>query len=109
MEASRGDPDAASRRLDAIREIPILSVSDEALGFAEKLMHQLRLPKKAAEDALHIALATVAELDYLISWNCRHIAHAHIAHDAFTFAQTQGYAGTLICTPQALIEDYDEY
>jgi len=48
------------------------------------------------------------EMDYLISWNCRHIAHAHIIHDAFAFAQAEGYSGTLLCTPQALVEDYDD-
>ncbi|HOE67044.1 MAG TPA: type II toxin-antitoxin system VapC family toxin [Candidatus Hydrogenedentes bacterium] len=107
-EATQGDGQAAEKRLEMLRGIPVLEVTDEALSLAERLMRQLHLPQNAVEDALHIATAVVSGMDYLLSWNCRHIANAHVAHDVLMFVQALGYPGTLLCTPQALLEDYDE-
>ena len=107
-EASGGDASAAQTRLELLRDIPVLEVTDEAALLAERLMAHLRLPPKASEDALHIATAVVSGMDYLVSWNCRHIANAQVAHDVLEFVQSLGYSGTLLCTPQSLLEDYDE-
>jgi len=75
-EATAGDPSAAGKRIEALQGIELLDVSDEAAELAEKLLAEKCLPKKAAEDALHIAVASVHRMNYLITWNCKHIANA---------------------------------
>ncbi len=72
-EARRGDPGAAEKRLDTLRSIPELRITDEAKGLAKTLVIGRAVPRKAEADALHIAVAAVHEIDLLITWNCRHI------------------------------------
>lgn len=69
-EASGGDPEAARRRLESIDGIPELIASPEASELAQQLIAQGSLPAKAAVDALHIAIAVVNGIDYLLTWNC---------------------------------------
>lgn len=76
-EASLGNPDAAERRLAIISDIPLLQVSNEARLLASSLINEHALPKKAETDAYHVALAAVNGIDYLLTWNCTHIANAH--------------------------------
>lgn len=106
-EVGQGDPEAAKKRLDSLAGIKILAVDEEAQRLAHNLMAELSLPKNAAEDALHIAVAVVSGMDYLLTWNCRHIAHARVAHDVMRYVQSLGYPGTVLCTPQTLMEEYD--
>ena len=75
-EASRGDTRAVERRLDAIRPIPLLETTDDVLELAKILLEQGPLPPNAVDDAVHIAIAVIHELDYLLTWNCRHIDNA---------------------------------
>ena len=107
-EAAQGDPEAAAKRLEALSGITVLAVDDEAKNLARELMRVLSLPQIASEDALHIATAVVSGMDYLLSWNCRHIAHARIARDVMSHVQFLGYPGTVLCAPQTLMEEYDE-
>jgi hypothetical protein len=76
QEASAGDPGAASRRLAVIGDLAALTITDEVVELAEELVNGTPLPAKARLDALHIAAATVNGMDYLLTWNCRHIANA---------------------------------
>ena len=76
QEAAVGDPDAAARRMELIRDIPTLGVSEAAAELAQELARQVPLPERAALDALHIGVATVSGMDYLLTWNCKHIANA---------------------------------
>jgi len=76
QEAEGGDSIAAERRLDALSDIPELDVTEEVESFAEILIQKASLPKKAKIDALHIAVATLNGMDYLLTWNCTHIANA---------------------------------
>jgi hypothetical protein len=71
-EISAGDPLAAQKRLQAIDSIPLLALTQEALDLADELVNKGPLPQKASEDALHIALAAVHGMDYLLTWNCKH-------------------------------------
>lgn len=107
-EAAQGDARGAEKRLEALNGIPVLAVTDEMVSLAQRLMVQLHLPEKCVEDALHIATAVVSGMDYLLSWNCRHIANAQVAHEVLEVVQSLGYPGTLLCTPQALLENYHE-
>src|SRR5262245_50974186 len=75
-EVSAGDPNAASRRLEALQGIPLLATSQESNLLAKTLLEGVPLPPKAQTDALHIALAAVHGTNYLVTWNCTHIANA---------------------------------
>lgn len=105
QEAGSGDPEAARLRLEKLRRMPVLLVTDEAETLAYDLAHGGPLPESAAEDALHIALATVHGMDYLLTWNCRHIANAEIQLAAASKCLARGYEFPVICTPEELMGD----
>jgi predicted nucleic acid-binding protein len=75
-EAQDGNPDAAAARLKVIAGLVLLDVTQAARDLAARLLLQRSLPQKAAADALHIATAAAHGMDYLITWNCKHIANA---------------------------------
>src|SRR5580704_9567279 len=77
-EAARGDPSAAARRLAELQGIDILSLTAEAQELAALFLKRGLIPQKAVEDALHVALATAQGMDFLLTWNCRHIANAEV-------------------------------
>lgn len=77
-EVARGDTEMATRRLELLQGIPLIDVNEAVQVLAARFLAQSNLPSKAADDAIHIALATVYGLDYLLTWNCRHIANAQI-------------------------------
>ena len=103
-EASLGNSDAAKRRLSALTNITILKVTEEAKNLTNALITAGPLPKKAEVDAYHIAVATVNGMDYLLTWNCTHIANAMMRHKIYTICQNYGYEPPIICTPQELME-----
>ena len=72
-EASAGDEEAASRRLEYLKDVPLLDLTDQSLALAEKLLTDAVVPTEAEQDALHIAVAAVHGMDYLLTWNCRSI------------------------------------
>ncbi|MEW6350605.1 MAG: type II toxin-antitoxin system VapC family toxin [Thermodesulfobacteriota bacterium] len=102
-EAGAGDKGVAQRRLDALEEIPLLELNEEALSLAGELAKRGPIPARAKEDALHIALATVHGMDFLLTWNCRHIANAEMRAGIMAAALSQGYEAPVICTPEELI------
>ncbi len=104
QESQAGDPLAANRRIEIIRNLPVIALSDEVLALAEELARNVPLPAKAVEDAVHIACATVNEIDYLLSWNCKHIANAVIIPKVNQVCIIGGYRCPTICTPQELME-----
>lgn len=104
-EAGDGDAAAARRRLAALRGIPLLQTTDAVERFATVVMKAANLPKNAAEDALHIALATVHGMDYLLTWNCKHIANAEIRNAVAAVTYGHGYGAPVICTPEELMGD----
>lgn len=102
-EASEGDPDAARRRLEVLEGIPVLDARDEADELAEALVREGPLPQTAVDDAGHLALATVHGMDFLVTWNCRHLANAEYFEGIATVVQARGYKAPIICTPQELL------
>lgn len=96
MEASGGDEEAAELRLGVLEGLPVLDVSAPVEALAERLLAGAAVPEKAKTDALHIAVATVHGIDYLLTWNCKHIANA---------IMRPGYDPPIICTPLELMED----
>ena len=77
-EAARGDPDAARRRLTMLGDILILEANPDVEWVANELLLHALIPKKARLDALHVATAALAGVEYLLTQNCRHIANAHV-------------------------------
>ena len=102
-EAGRGDPEAATRRIACLEALPLLTVTDEAIELADKLLRADLLPSIAAEDALHIALSTVHAVDYLLTWNFRHIDNARTKPLIRELCLRDGYSFPEICTPQELM------
>jgi hypothetical protein len=104
-EAARGDAEAAARRLEALSGTPVLTVNRAAAAFATTLLRERILPPKARIDALHVAIAAVQGMDYLLTWNCRHIANASIRGKIEGACREAGMQPPIICTPEELLED----
>ncbi len=103
-EVAVGDPDAARRRIDILAELNELEIGDDAIRLTERLLREGVVPSKAATDAAHIAIAAVNEMDFLLTWNCKHIANARILKKIYFVCETAGYSCPLICTPAELME-----
>jgi len=104
-EAGAGDPDAAARRLIALREAAVLDVTTEAIALGRHLVAAGGLPAKAGADALHIAIAAVHGIDYLLTWNCTHIANARMRGKIEGLCRGAGYDPPMLCTPRELVEE----
>jgi hypothetical protein len=102
-EANAGDAAAAQERRQLMAALPILTLSEEAIALAERLVNEGSLPRQSVEDALHIALATVNGLDYLLTWNFKHIANATMRSKIEHVCRSAGYEPPVICTRQELL------
>jgi hypothetical protein len=108
-EASSGDPTAAADRLKLLAGIPLVSITDEVRQIANALVSASLMPEKAAADALHVAAAAFAGVEYLLTQNCRHIANAHTLPGVYAILADRGCGGLLICTPAEFLgELYDD-
>jgi predicted nucleic acid-binding protein len=103
-EAAAGDPVAASKRIEIVRDVKVLEPPTEVDRIVDALMRQLPLPPNAATDALHIAYAIGHGVDYLLTWNCRHIANATLHTRMESICESLGFDLPTICTPEQLIE-----
>ncbi|MCP4349848.1 MAG: type II toxin-antitoxin system VapC family toxin [Desulfobacterales bacterium] len=103
-EASGGDEEAAVRRLSVLEGIFVLDVTLESRTLAQELIVQHSLPEKAVVDALHIAISVINGMDYLLTWNCTHIANAAMRHKIEGVCRIMGYDPPVICTPNELME-----
>ena len=104
-EAAAGDSDAASRRLDAIEGIESLEADTRAERLTLALLKDRALPAEAGADAAHIAIAAVHRIQYLLTWNCRHIHNAEMLPVVQSVCRKGGYRCPIICTPQELMGD----
>ncbi len=103
-EASDGDLRAATERLKALEDIPEIEINEQVAVIAEKLLAEASLPGKARIDALHIATAAIGGMDYLLTWNCSHIANPAFRFKIESVIRSFGYEPPIICTPQELLE-----
>ena len=101
-ECGRGDADAARDRLAALAGIPSLAVSAAAQRLSAEYVRLLKIPPKAAVDALHVAYASVFEVDYLVTWNMRHLASSLTMRRLTEYNVGNGWHTPLILTPEAL-------
>ena len=102
-EISSGDKEAAKARVAIAEKLIEVDIPREATQMASLIMRQGIMPKKAQEDALHIAIASYARHEYLITWNCRHIANAEIRKTIEMVARKLNVNCPIICTPQELM------
>ncbi len=103
-EAQRGDPNIASERMAIVRALRLVQVTPEALDLASALIAGAGVPKKANEDALHIAVAATNGIEYLLTWNCTHIANAVTIPRVNSICRGCGFEPPLIYTPLELME-----
>lgn len=103
-EASAGDEAAARGRLDVLNGLKLLEVSADALALARWLVESGSVPKEAADDAMHLAIAVVNGVEYLVTWNCRHLANATRRAQIEAAIRATGYEPPIICTPEELLE-----
>jgi hypothetical protein len=101
-EASAGDPTVVQLRLEKLRDLPLLEITEAALALAERLVRGVPLPPKAQADGLHIALAAVHGVEYLLTWNCTHIANARLRPRVESICRVAGYTPPVLCTPEEL-------
>jgi hypothetical protein len=92
----------AAKRLTALEGIPLLDIPDAAIHLADDLIKSHAVPQKAAQDALHIAIACVNGIDYLLTWNCKHLANAKMRGHIERVCHEAGYVPPVICTPEEL-------
>ena len=82
----------------------LLETSREALELAKELIQAGALPAKAADDALHIAVAAMNGIPFLLTWNCRHLANATMRPMIESVCMGRGLRAPIICTPEELLE-----
>ncbi|HWG42509.1 MAG TPA: type II toxin-antitoxin system VapC family toxin [Gemmataceae bacterium] len=104
-EAGAGDPDAAKRRLEVLVNLPLLDLSENVYPLADELMKRVPLPPNAAADTLHIAIAAIHGMEYLLTWNCTHIANAALRPRIEAVCRDNGYEPPVICTPEELLRE----
>jgi hypothetical protein len=103
QESEQGDTEAVQKRLKAIANIPILAITDVAEELASILILEGPIPEKSPEDALHISIATINGMDYLVTWNFAHINNAQIKSKIVSTIEKHGYRCPLICSPEELL------
>jgi hypothetical protein len=102
-EAGGGDAGAAVRRLAFLQGIPQLTVTPELEPLAGDLVRLLKLPAKAAMDASHVAMCILHQMDYLLTWNCTHLANPVLQKELVEYCRYHDLYIPIICTPEALL------
>jgi len=102
QEISRGDAAASEKRLQAVENIPLLATSPEAQRLAEDLLAKGAVPANSEEDALHIAIAAAGGIEFLLTWNFKHINNAQTKAVITTVVESHGFACPILCSPEEL-------
>ena len=102
LEAGRGDEAAAQNRLALLDGIELLRITEEVAQLAQALVTSHAIPDAAAADAVHVAVAAVNGMHYLLTWNCKHIANAERFEAIRATCLDNGYQPPILCTPDEL-------
>ncbi|MCX6877259.1 MAG: type II toxin-antitoxin system VapC family toxin [Verrucomicrobia bacterium] len=102
QEASRGDPKAAQRRLDYLKGMAELEILPGVEQLESELIRLFQLPPRAATDAGHLAMAILHRIDYLLTWNCTHLANATLQKDLMQYCLYHQLHVPIVCTPETL-------
>jgi predicted nucleic acid-binding protein len=103
QEAQAGDPEAADRRLAILAGLPLIDVTSAAVVLGGTLVERRVIPRNAAADAMHIAIAAVHGIEYLLTWNMSHIANAELRPMIERVCRTAGFEPPVLCTPEELM------
>lgn len=103
-EAGAGDSEAAAARLAFLTGLTLLEISEEALTLTQRLLQSKAIPQEFPEDALHVAVAVVNGIEYLLTWNYKHLANAGMRSKIEATCRDLGYEAVIICTPEELME-----
>ena len=103
LEIQAGDTAAARERQSILADTLGLPTPVETEALAQRLLDQKLLPPKAQVDAYHVAIAAISNIDYLLTWNCKHIANAATRDRMATLIRDQGYKSPVLCTPEELM------
>ena len=106
-EAADGDADMAQGRLKLLTGVPLLDISERVADLADELVQSAILPPLASQDAIHIAASSVHRMQYLLTWNCKHIANPHLRERMRACFSRHGIDLPTICTPEEFIGDDD--
>ncbi len=106
-EIRDGDPEAAIKRLEKAGELPVLPESDEATRLTNYLVATDAVPKKSFDDALHVAIATICGMDYLLTWNMRHMYNPDRIERLYKTIREMGYKPVVLTRPDEFLEVYD--
>ena len=102
-EASAGDPAEVQKRLAITGGLAVLEITEEPEALTQAIMAAGMLPPHAVRDAAHVAVAAVHAIDYLLTWNCKHLANAQIARRIALVCEKLGHRMSIICTPEELM------
>jgi hypothetical protein len=102
-EAGAGDREEATKRMATISGLPVLEVTEEAESLTMAILSSRAIPSRAVRDAAHIAVAAVNDVDYLLTWNCKHLANAQTIRRISVVCNREGYNMPLVCTPEELM------
>ena len=102
-EASVGDPEQAKKRIEIINVFPALEVTEAVEKLTRSILAKGIIPTRAVRDAAHISVAAVNNMDYLLTWNCKHLANAQIMRKVASVCAKEGFNMPLICTPEELM------
>ena len=98
-EASMGEPEMSRRRLEELAGMALLRVDDAVRLLARDMLKEQLLPPAVVSDATHAAVASLHRVDYLLTWNCRHLANPHLQKKLRAFMAARGLVLPEICTP----------
>jgi len=102
-EVQCGDPAFAAARVEKLRGLPLLPETDAVRELSERLLHEQIIPSVAADDAAHVAFAATHALDFLLTWNCKHINNPHLLRRIERACAACGLTCPVICTPAELM------
>jgi len=106
-EAGEGDPSFAAARLSALEGIPSLEVTEDVDELAARFLDAGLMPTRAAQDAFHIAISAVHGIDFLLTWNCKHINNVNIIRRLESICAQNGFACPVICSPDEMVPSSD--
>ncbi|MFT5471341.1 MAG: hypothetical protein ACI8UO_006474 [Verrucomicrobiales bacterium] len=107
-KAAKGDSEMAADRLNLLQSIPLLPMPDEAISLAGNLVSAGIVPQKASSDSIHIAVASVHAIDYLVTWNFKHIANPFLRDRLRSAVEEAGFELPVMCSPEELLQNDED-
>jgi len=102
QEISEGNQEAADRRLTYVADLELLKITETAVNISKKLLLEKAVPEGSEEDALHIGIATSHGIEYLLTWNFKHINNASMRKKIVMVVESMGHSCPQLCSPEEL-------